>query len=316
MTDKKLAQLIAQRKAKNRKVEHKQNDTFYTDFRAYLEAKNILKSSTIKYAKQIDTYKKWLKTYKDKTPETTDKKDVLDYLQYLQEDRNLTNQSRRSLLGILKHYYSFLYQKQDISSNPTLSIKLRGTKRTLLHKVLSIEELNEFMDLYYHSQVREAEKNRHYYQRNYLILSLYIYQGIKRNEIKSLELGDIDLQKATIHIQASHKTNARVLPLNASQIGIFYEYLQNSRSKFGKENDLLINQYPCDIKYSIHLKKLYPKFTDFKQIRASIITYWIQTEGLRKAQYKAGHRYISSTENYLHNVLESLQDDISKFHPL
>jgi len=213
MTDKKLAQLIAQRKAKNRKVEHKQNDTFYTDFRAYLEAKNILKSSTIKYAKQIDTYKKWLKTYKDKTPETTDKKDVLDYLQYLQEDRNLTNQSRRSLLGILKHYYSFLYQKQDISSNPTLSIKLRGTKRTLLHKVLSIEELNEFMDLYYHSQVREAEKNRHYYQRNYLILSLYIYQGIKRNEIKSLELGDIDLQKATIHIQASHKTNARVLPL-------------------------------------------------------------------------------------------------------
>ncbi len=79
---------------------------------------------------------------------------------------------------------------------------------------------------------------------------------------------------------------------------------------------LLFTSTPELQKWATKLRKLYPKFTDFKQIRASIITYWIQTEGLRKAQYKAGHRYISSTENYLSNDLESLKDDISQFHPL
>lgn len=64
-----------------------------------------------------------------------------------------------------------------------------------------------------------------------------------------------------------------------------------------------------------HTRTLDKNFLNFKQIRASVITYWIQTLGLRKAQYLAGHRYISSTENYLPNDLESLTEDIAKFNP-
>jgi integrase/recombinase XerD len=92
--------------------------------------------------------------------------------------------------------------------------------------------------------------------------------------------------------------------------------LQQSRPLFNNENGMLINSQPELQKMMKTLRKLYPKFTDLKQLRASIITYWIRTEGLRKAQYKAGHRYISSTEEYLAGDLESLQDDISKYHPL
>jgi len=63
------------------------------------------------------------------------------------------------------------------------------------------------------------------------------------------------------------------------------------------------------------IKTLEKSFLNFKQIRASVITHWIKTTGLRKAQYYAGHRYISSTENYLPNDLESLTEDIAKFNP-
>ena len=83
-----------------------------------------------------------------------------------------------------------------------------------------------------------------------------------------------------------------------------------------KENGNLINSVPDLQKLIASTKKIYPKFTDFKQLRASIITHWIQTEGLRKAQYKAGHKYISSTEEYIANDFESLKNDINRFHPL
>jgi integrase/recombinase XerD len=66
----------------------------------------------------------------------------------------------------------------------------------------------------------------------------------------------------------------------------------------------------------IQLRNILPKFEDFTQIRASVITNWIKVHGLRKAQYLAGHRYISSTENYLANDFESLQNDLENFHPL
>jgi len=132
------------------------------------------------------------------------------------------------------------------------------------------------------------------------------------SEWKAIKIEDIDLIKGTIFIKSTRKSNQRKLSLQASQLGFLYAFLKDRNDT----DNLLFTSTPELQKWAKKLRKLYPKYTDFKQIRASIITYWIQTEGLRKAQYKAGHRYISSTESYLSNDLESLKDDISQFHPL
>lgn len=42
----------------------------------------------------------------------------------------------------------------------------------------------------------------------------------------------------------------------------------------------------------------------------------IRTHNLRETQYRAGHRYVSSTEAYLINVLEGLTEDVARFHPI
>jgi integrase/recombinase XerD len=63
------------------------------------------------------------------------------------------------------------------------------------------------------------------------------------------------------------------------------------------------------------LNKINSKITSAKQIRTSVITQWLKLYNLRQVQYMAGHRYVSSTESYLINDLEDLQDDITKFHP-
>jgi integrase len=69
------------------------------------------------------------------------------------------------------------------------------------------------------------------------------------------------------------------------------------------------------IKLSEKLKKIDREFSNFAQLRASVITYWIKTYGLRKAQYLAGHKSIVSTEEYLPNLIEDLAEDITKFNP-
>jgi integrase/recombinase XerD len=33
-------------------------------------------------------------------------------------------------------------------------------------------------------------------------------------------------------------------------------------------------------------------------------------------QYLAGHKYVSSTEVYKENLIDELQDDVTKYHPL
>ena len=66
----------------------------------------------------------------------------------------------------------------------------------------------------------------------------------------------------------------------------------------------------------LKVKKINPSVMNTQQIRASVITKWVKVYNLRKAQYLAGHRYISSTEGYLQHDLEGLQEELNRFHPL
>lgn len=303
------------------------NTAPYDSFKSYLQSKNIWLTTIEFYIERVQKVALWIQENKSKSLEQVQKKDILDYLQYLNETLNYTVRTSQQVIGILKHYYAFLYQNGQIPNNPVLLIKLRGTNRRIMNKLLSMEEMNELLDTYYTLKVQHAwqgekdssgrfQSSRHIRQRNYLILSFCIYQGLNLSEWKGLTLDDINLQQATVKVKAERKSNARILPLQAMQIGILYEYLNNARNQFKADNALLINSNPEMQKLASEIRKIYPKFTEFKQLRASIITYWIQTEGLRKAQYKAGHRYISSTEVYLWGDLESLKNDINNFHPL
>jgi site-specific recombinase XerD len=64
------------------------------------------------------------------------------------------------------------------------------------------------------------------------------------------------------------------------------------------------------------LKKYNQKVENIKQIRASVITNCLGHYNLRKVQYFAGHPYISSTERYLQDDLESLHEIVNNFHPI
>ena len=65
----------------------------------------------------------------------------------------------------------------------------------------------------------------------------------------------------------------------------------------------------------IHLRRINRSVKNLDQVRASVITHWVKAHDLRKAQYMAGHRYVSSTEAYKQQLLDELQADVKKFHP-
>ena len=63
------------------------------------------------------------------------------------------------------------------------------------------------------------------------------------------------------------------------------------------------------------LKKQNAKLENLHQLRASVITNWLKHYNKRKVQYMAGHKYVSSTESYEANNIETLQEDLQRFYP-
>jgi site-specific recombinase XerD len=308
------------------------------EFIAYLQSKDFAERSITNNVKYVAQFFEKMK----KEAIQITKPDILKFLEYL-KNKGFKNAYRSYYLSALKHYFNFLYQEKRIAQNPCLFLKIRGTRKIIRYKIYTPEELDELFDNYYSFFVRgydishipknvrkEAVLSK---ERNALALSFLIYQGATTTEIENIELKDIDLIKAVLQIHGRRKLNSRTLPLKATQIGLLMNYLQNIRPQIleyqTKESEKLLLPLPevghkktdKDItknvfaRLSMQLKSIDKQFLNVVQLRASVITFWLKTQGLRKTQYLAGHRQISTTEKYLPNNLDSLTDDINKLHP-
>jgi site-specific recombinase XerD len=302
---------------------------YSTQFKAYLQGKDFSESTQSTYSRNVGLFLKWTPTEEIQTT----KSDILNYLKYLKEVRKQQNHSRKIHLQALKLYFTCLYKNEFISKNPCLLLKIRGTKRKALHRTFTAEQLTQIVDNYYTHYIQNQIEPSLSKQRNVSILSILINQGTTTREVDTIQIEDLDLIKATLKIRGGRRSNNRAIPLKAEQIGMLMYYTQNTRKQlinlsaiesnklflplpehFNKPTttDNLMNTFRDLTK---QVKTIEPSFTNFKQTRASVITIWLKTVGLRKTQYFAGHRSISSTEDYQLNNLDSLTDDIKKIHP-
>ncbi len=311
-----------------------------TDFTNYLEGRNFVPKTIYKSIKGVEKFLQWAKV----DAEQVTKPDVLRYLEHLKKRKGLQNTSRAKELITLNHYFNCLLKSGQIDKNPCSFLKIRGQKRKTLYKIYTEQELDTLFDNYYHCFVRNFDDSRYRCklqkdlaalsrERNAVILSVLTNQGATTGEIERMEVGDLDLIKATLKIRGGRHSNERTIPLKATQIGLFINYQQNIYPQLFEyqanksdrlflllpqghqkqtKNETLNNAF---FHLTQKIKSIDKQFTNFLQLRASVITIWLKTTNLRKAQYLAGHRFISSTENYLPNDIDNLIDDINKLNP-
>lgn len=304
------------------------------NFISYMESKNHAPRTQSSYKTLVEKFLQWY----NQDPINCTKKDILDYLAYLKKHTRQQNISRRSSLTALNHYFTALLQAGVICSNPVAFIKIRGTNKKHLYKIYTPDELTGLADNFYHvfisgfddSYMKYPTKKQRSFlsrHRNYTMLTFLVYQGLTTTELTQISINDIDMQKARLTL--NNGETIRSLPIQATQIGALINYTNNIRPQFleycGIETDRLFFSMSAEQhdktfwkplkKLMKQLKSIDRNFTNFLQIRTSVITHWIQTEGLRKAQYLAGHKHIQSTERYLPNDIDSLMNEIQRFNP-
>jgi integrase/recombinase XerD len=260
--------------------------------------------------------------------------DLLVYIDYCRQQENSTKLVNRKLASIRK-YYEYLQSKGEALNNPASGLFLKGKRKSVPNNLLDEKELRELYNNYQTYDLRTA--------RNKIILSLLINQAVTTDELHKLEPGHIKLKAGKIEIPGGKHRNGRTLKLEASQVIELQEYLNETRPAILKalsevpkwsgrkaekpdfkrlENQLIISVNGSTIiknsQYHLirALQQINPKVRNCQQIRQSVITEWLKHEGVRIVQYKAGHRYVSTTERYQSNNLEDLQEALNQHYPL
>ena len=243
--------------------------------------------------------------------------ELLGYVQY-QGSKGFDRRSIAHKLTSIKHYYNWLIKNGRSTDNPVKQVNIKGVKKRILYKVLTYQEL-EYLYNNYPVESLPSKRNR-------VIAGLLIYQGLHSGSLARLAVKDVDLRQAKIYITSDRTSNERTLQLEAHQILDMMEYIMQIRPQLLNEakkqsNQLIIssgNSHQINntiAKVTKQLKRLNPSITTLKQIRTSVITHWLKKYNLREVQYRAGHRYISSTEAYQVNDMDGMKAAINLYHP-
>jgi site-specific recombinase XerD len=249
--------------------------------------------------------------------------DILAYINYCKQLGNKPITIRGNI-GCIKHYYAMLIDEQDVTDNPCTSVAIKGIVRVKLHETFTPAEL---ADIYRKYQEKYSQNtNQLVYKRNKVMLGLVIYQALRTEELARLVPNDIKLREGKIYIVGSRRANERELALEAHQVFDLMDYVQETRKILlamrSHDNSSLFISMGTSERFSNMMQKLMEqlkkqdkRILDMQQLRASVITNWLKAQHIRKVQHMAGHRFISSTERYQANNMDSLKEDIGRYHP-
>lgn len=299
-------------------------------YREWLIIKGYSKNTAESNITMLQRFTQWLEK-ENIDIAATGYNDVMAFIQSCNQRGN-ERQTIQQYVVAIRHYYSHLIYEGEISDNPASNIEIKGIKRRKLHDTLNIEELEQLYKSY--PAELETKKNSPPQQLNQLarkrtkvMLGLLIYQGIRVDELAELETTDLKLREGKIIIKGKRRTNERTMKLEGFQIIDLMDYINETRKAllqinqretkqlfFGKDKGIYFSNVMHSLMKS--LKQHNNKIKSIKQIRASVITNWLQQYNLRQVQYMAGHRYVSSTEAYYANDIAELQAEIFKHHPI
>lgn len=286
-------------------------------FEAHLQALGHRMESVRTMGNDVRRFAAWLGE-NGRTAETAAHSDIVDWLAHLREC-GLAARTRSSYLNSVKKLYRWLEKQGRITENPCTELEILGTVRGQLPPPVAFWKLeNTYQNWPAHGLKGKRDK---------VTWGLLVFQGLRTGTLAKLETTDIDLENAQIHVPSMGMDNGRTLPLLPVQLLPLQEYLLTVRPALIREHPrqteaLLIssgtshrlgNAVSGLIKTA---RKLCPEVKNAAHVRSSVISHWLKTHNLREVQHKAGHRYLSSTERYATDKLESLREKIERLHPL
>ena len=248
--------------------------------------------------------------------------DILDYIGHLRKNENLNPKTIKYYLGDVKIYYNYLLEIGKRNDHPCseLYLKDKVSRQIAVDTLYTPETLENFYNYQY--------KDQRLQRRNQVIISLLIYQGLTASEICNLQIDDINLDKAEITIRSNQNQN-RTLPLQAKQIVLFLNYLQEDYPKLtklippsGVRGLLITGKLKEHVRPNV-LNRMINENREKNQqlqpikIRQSVIANLLKKENdTRVVQVFAGHKRASTTILYKQTQLELLQNAITQYHPI
>ena len=288
-------------------------DELIEEFLRYLLIDKGYSNNTIlSYKLDLD---KFLKYNKNKKIKDISNKDLKEYVKSLNKE-NLTEKSISRNISCLKSFYKFLLISKYVKDNPSDSLYIPKTKKTL-PKTLTVDEVLKLLDI---------ELKDPFSYRNKAMLELMYATGIRVSELVNLKLEDVDFSLDLIRVFGKGNKE-RAIPIGEYAKEYLEKYIYEYRGLLlkGVQVDyLFLNNHGKKMTRQGFFK-IIKKIADEKEIKSFISPHILRHSfashllkygaDLRTIQELLGHSDISTTQIYTHISREELKKNYEEYHP-
>ena len=283
-------------------------DSFYY----YLKNEELAESSIQQHIKNLKSFTEWIKETALSSIESITYNELLNYVQHLKK-RELVPHTINTKLNTLRKYYEHLKEEGKAEHNPARRLFIKGELKRVIVNPLNYQELEQLYNEYAKPKTYREEKGKRAHQRNKIILGIMLWQGAHSGELKKMEPQHVNIEEGSIYIPGAARSRSRELKLHSKQIISIHEYLKTLSPEETK-------LFPCHVASAVEhiiqeIKGINTEVTNSWHIRASVLLHWMKMYDKRQVQYMAGHKWISSTEQYEVQELQSLTDQLTRHHP-
>jgi integrase/recombinase XerD len=226
---------------------------------------------------------------------------------------------QNQVLVAVKGFFRFLKEDGCVVNNPAEGLRYAKEPHRLPRNVLTPQECRTIME------APDTQTLIGYRDRT--ILEVLYATGVRKSELMSLSLEDLNLEEELLWIRAGKGARDRVVPLSRIACSFLETYLKGIRPQLlrgGQSRQVFISLQARPLGRSAisYLVDKYAKRAGIQRHvtchvwRHSCASHLVQNQAnLRHVQEMLGHRSLATTERYLHLTITDLKQAHRKFHP-
>jgi len=287
----------------------------FLGFKDYLENEKHYSQHTVKaYLNDLSSFQAFINQNHDNLA-----LNKIDYFQVRSwvadlSAQGLAHKSINRKLSTLKSFYRYLIKIGEINHSPMQKLKSLKTPKNLS---------TPFSETEVFSVIENLESTDFVSTRNRLIIELLYATGMRRAELISVTINDLDLIKRQIKITGK-RNKQRIVPLYDKICHKIEDYLLMKKEKGLRNTYLFVTEkdkalYPSLI-YKV-VNDIFRQFSNKSKTSPHILRHTFATHLLNKGaslnsiKELLGHESLSSTEIYTQNSIEQLKQSYHKNHP-
>ena len=287
-------------------------------FISYISLEKKYSNNTrIAYQGNLDEFHKFcIEKYDIQNIEKVEYTIIRSWIVFLIESGN-TNRTVNRKISVLRSYYKFLLKTGTIKISPLKKHKpLKESKK--INVPFTVKEISDVLDGNYFSTDYNGHLERS-------IITLLYYTGIRRIELITLKLTNLDLNTHKIKVLGK-RNKERLIPLLPEAVSCMRTYLKYRKelNKIIDNKFLFLSELGNKLKDAFVYKTVNNYFSKVStkvkrsphMLRHSFATHLLDNGAdLNAVKELLGHESIAATQVYTHTSMEQIKKIYSDSHP-